>query len=1148
MNLKNIGYISKNNEYLTINNVDKQETFLMNIVSDGDIWIFAGSNGTLTAGRGNPDQSIFPYETADKLLRFPLAAGSFTNIQVKTEKGLDLWEPWTDLSPHRSVIRNLHKHVDGSALCFEEHHQLHQLTFRWEWTMCDPYGLVRICTLENQSDTVIELDLLDGLNRIIPAGVDQSLYEKASYLAEAYMRHERIAALPMAIYTLNAPISDRAEPSEQLSASFAAVLGLKPDSILISHRQIEAFREAKPVTDEKEERGAWGMFLMRKKITIAPNERIRWINIADTKVDHTRLANFTTELQSNEELLKKVLSAVKKEQKGLRARIAMADGLQFTGDQAASDHHFSNVLYNCLRGGTFINGYTCDRDDFITFLKRNNRTVANLVEKKIQQLPAKFNITKLSEFNLDQAHPQLKRLIHQYLPITFSRRHGDPSRPWNRFDIQVRTEQGSPIYAYQGNWRDIFQNWESLAQSYPAFITNMRSLFLNATTADGYNPYRITNDGIDWESPDPEDPWSNIGYWGDHQIIYLLRLLETEEHYFPGNLTAALNDRVHSYAHVPYEIQGYDAICQNPRSTIKFNDDLNDQLEKKYEAIGADGKLVHNNNGEVLLVTLGEKLLIPLLTKLSNLIPGGGIWLNTQRPEWNDANNALAGYGLSMVTVCYIRRYLQFLQKLISQSSECTHLEVHEATAQFMTQLSTLFETYEPNEAASSEKTRAQISEALGRAGEAHRTCIYNQAFGSIIRISKTRIERFIEHALHHIDASISVNQRHDQMMHSYNLITIKGDQIFVKNLDLMLEGQVALLSSSWLEGESAVTLCNRLRKSDLFREDQYSYLLYPDQSIPSFPERNTLDIAILSEAPLLNELLKRNIYKVVTQDHNQALHFHPAITNEDDLNHVLDQLATDATLTDSVKRDRTLILEAWETLFNHHSFTGRSSRFFAFEGLGSIYWHMISKLLLAVQECILNENNPTIKKQLMECYEDIRLGLGFTKTADVYGAFPTDAYSHSPRHIGAQQPGMTGQVKEEILTRRVELGIIIKHGLIHFIPEMIRSRDFSSEKKTIVFYTLNGSWKEYPTSAESFACTLCQTPIMYEQSDEFKLSILRSDGSKETRKTESLSKEESQSIFYRTGEIEQITLSIPRKISPEIEINQVEEPSHSTI
>ena len=558
---------------------------------------------------------------------------------------------------------------------------------------------------------------------------------------------------------------------------------MKPDSILISHRQIESFRKAHPIYDEKEERGTWGMFLTRKKMTIQPGEKIHWVNIADTKVDHKRLANLMAQFESNNDLLKNVVQAVENEQKGLRARIAMADGLQRTGDKTASDHHFSNVLYNCLRGGTFINGYTCDRDDFIAFLKRNNRPVASLIEKQIQQLPTQFDITNISELNLDQVHPQMKRLIHQYLPITFSRRHGDPSRPWNRFDIRVRTEQGTPLYAYQGNWRDIFQNWESLAQSYPAFITNMRNLFLNATTADGYNPYRITSDGIDWELPDPEDPWSNIGYWGDHQIIYLLRLLETEEHYFPGNLSQALNDRVHSYANVPYEIQGYDTISQNPRSTIHFNKELNDRLEKQYDAIGADGKLVSDNNGEVLLVTLGEKLLIPLLTKLSNLIPGGGIWLNTQRPEWNDANNALAGYGLSMVTVCYIRRYLHFIQKIISQSTECTYLEMHEATAQFITQLSNLFKTYKPNEAATLAKTRAQISESLGRAGEAHRKRIYTQDFGGVVEISKTNIEDFIVHALDHIDASISVNLRHDHMIHSYNLITIEEDQIIIKNL-----------------------------------------------------------------------------------------------------------------------------------------------------------------------------------------------------------------------------------------------------------------------------------------------------------------------------------------------------------------------------
>src|SRR6266404_9045291 len=108
--------------------------------------------------------------------------------------------------------------------------------------------------------------------------------------------------------------------------------------------------------------------------------------------------------------------------------------------------------------------------------------------------------------------------LHDALPITFSRRHGDPSRPWNRFSIRVRKDDGTPAMNYQGNWRDIFQNWEALCTSFPSFLPSMVAKFVNASTADGFNPYRITRAGVEWEEPDPEDPWSNIGYWGDHQI------------------------------------------------------------------------------------------------------------------------------------------------------------------------------------------------------------------------------------------------------------------------------------------------------------------------------------------------------------------------------------------------------------------------------------------------------------------------------------------------------------------------------------------------------------------------------------------------------------------------------------------------------
>ena len=53
------------------------------------------------------------------------------------------------------------------------------------------------------------------------------------------------------------------------------------------------------------------------------------------------------------------------------------------------------------------------------------------------------------------------------------------------------------------------------------------------------------------------------------------------------------------------------------------------------------------------------------------------------------------------------------------------------------------------------------------------------------------------------------------------------------------------------------------------------------------------------------------------------------------------------------------MLLTIFEEVFNHKAFTGRSGTFFGYEGLGSIYWHMVSKLLLAVQEnCLIAVQN----------------------------------------------------------------------------------------------------------------------------------------------------------------------------------------------
>lgn len=205
--------------------------------------------------------------------------------------------------------------------------------------------------------------------------------------------------------------------------------------------------------------------------------------------------------------------------------------------------------------------------------------------------------------------------------------------------------------------------------------------FLNASTFDGYNPYRVLKNGFDWETIEPHNPWSYIGYWGDHQIIYLLKLLEVLRDTQPIKLNDLLESDAFAFAHIPYIIKSYDEIVSNPKSTIDFDHELQERITKDMDMIGSDGALVKNTKGNIHHVHFIEKLLSTVLARLTNYVPDGGIWMNTQRPEWNDANNALVGNGLSMVTLYYLYRFVLFFQDIINKSTSTSFLiseELHE--------------------------------------------------------------------------------------------------------------------------------------------------------------------------------------------------------------------------------------------------------------------------------------------------------------------------------------------------------------------------------------------------------------------------------------------------------------------------------------
>lgn len=1101
--------------FFKISNVDAMPPFFMTIVSASDVWNFIWSNGGLTAGRKNADHAIFPYYTADKVADGRSFTGSFTALKVIDGDTTWYWEPFSESTAGIwNIQRNLYKNTSGSKIYFEEINQDLGLSFQYGWTSSDRFGLVRHSRILNWGKVNRSIEILDGCQNIMPACTTADFQNANSILLDAYKKTDLDSDTGMALFALSSIVTDKAEPNEGLFANVGWFS--RTGMVYLSNETKEAFRFGKNLESTPVLKGLRPSQFLLQSLTLAAGAQDEWYQVFDTHLDASAAILLREMLRNKTKAEALLKDDIAKTNAMLETFLAQADGIQHSGEQITCIHHKANVLFNIMRGGFFSDAYEISTEDLIQFVRIRNKALADPMKQLTQGVGKSINYFNLMELVRARNNPQLERLTLEYLPLTFSRRHGDPSRPWNRFSIELKDERGNRKLNYQGNWRDIFQNWEALAYSYPGYIEGMLAKFLNALTPDGFNPYRITRDGIDWEVVEPENPWSNIGYWGDHQVIYLLKLLEFQTRLDRKSLLASLDKPRYSSANVPYHLKPYKEIFENPRATINFDQERHNRIEKLVEELGSDAKLVLKSDKSVALISMTAKLLAILIAKLANLVPGGGIWLNTQRPEWNDANNALAGYGLSMVTLYYLHRYVDFFIQLYSES-ELTAFNLPEETEQCIRGLAKLYEHSKP-ETVDTPQGRRSFMDTAGAIYETFRESLYTQGYsGTTKAISRVELLEYLKSFKRHIQYTIRKNRRSDGLYHAYNTFSVEQDgRITLHYLDEMLEGQVAILSSRALTGTESLELFKALRHGRLFREDQYSYILYPDKELPHFLEKNQVPKEQIQAIPLLQKLAEQKDQRIISIDINGMGHFNAQFRNTKDLELALFDIETrDPSLTGLVHQDRQAILDLYEKTFNHRSFTGRSGTFYAYEGLGSIYWHMVSKLLLAIQETLILETDPIVRSGLIEAYYDVRKGLGFNKKPEVYGAFPTDPYSHTPAGQGAKQPGMTGQVKEEILTRWGELGISIQNGQILLNPTFLQKSEFFED-----------GHMEF---------TYCGVPIVYRLGDnkEGMIVVSRKTAAKEAPETYKLTgyildRDSSQSIFNRDESIERLEVTIP--------------------
>jgi hypothetical protein len=283
--------------------------------------------------------------------------------------------------------------------------------------------------------------------------------------------------------------------------------------------------------------------------------------------------------------------------------------------------------------------------------------------------------------------------------------------------------------------------------------------------------------------------------------------------------------------------------------------------------------------------------------------------------------------------------------------------------------------------------------------------------------------------------------------------------------------------------------------------------MLYPVRELPNFLERNAVSPDSIERIPLLCELIEAGERKLLSVDSNGTGRFHGDIANADDISSALDHFAENPRWTDSVNADRDAVLALFEETFNHRAFTGRSGTMYGYEGIGCIYWHMTSKLLLAIQENLVaarRMESPHAVK-LAALYERVRDGLSASKTPAEYGAFPADPYSHTRADGRARQPGMTGQVKEEVITRFGELGVRVDDGCVHFEPTWVREEDLS-----------NGTLR----------LSFCGTPIEFIRGQS-GVHLTAADGAVTELEGTTLDQATSAALLSRTGEWQSVRVGL---------------------
>ena len=151
--------------------------------------------------------------------------------------------------------------------------------------------------------------------------------------------------------------------------------------------QLDDFRKGISLKSENEIKAEKGAYFINKKIKLKENSSNDWMIICNVNQTISDVVSLKKSIIEDKEIKSEVENDVVLGSSNLRELVGNADGLQLTNDKLRMIRHFSNTMFNIMRGGIFDDNYQIEKNDFLPYIKKANFSIYKSFNETLNNLP-----------------------------------------------------------------------------------------------------------------------------------------------------------------------------------------------------------------------------------------------------------------------------------------------------------------------------------------------------------------------------------------------------------------------------------------------------------------------------------------------------------------------------------------------------------------------------------------------------------------------------------------------------------------------------------------------------------------------------------------------------------------------------------------